>query len=134
MAKVLIVEDETLIRIALADALVDGGNVVLECANVLEAVAALARHDDIGAVVTDIDMPGGLSGIDLAQLLNRTRPLVPVWMTSGRSLDRTTLRVIFLAKPYDMQALVRDIAKRADSSAKTGRRRPPARSHSASVG
>ncbi len=42
MAKVMIVEDETLIRFALADALIDAGHVVIECGNVLEAVAALA--------------------------------------------------------------------------------------------
>lgn len=112
MAKVMIVEDEALIRFALADALIDHGNVVVECANVLEAVAALGRHGDIEAVVTDVDMPGGLSGIDLARLLTRTRPSVPVWITSGRRVDPSAIKntVAFLSKPYDMSALVRDIA------------------------
>ena len=136
MAKVLIVEDETLIRFSLADALVDAGNVVVECANVLEAVAALGRHDDIGAVVTDVDMPGGLSGIDLVQLLKHTRPSVPVWITSGRCLDQSNLgnAITFLAKPYDMQALARDIARHAGSRAQAAHQSLKPRSGSASVG
>ncbi len=111
MAKIMIVEDETLIRFALADTLVDQGQIVIECANVLEAVGALGRHDDIDAVVTDVDMPGGLTGIDLARLLERTRASVPVWITSGRHIDLSLLTnvVSFLEKPYDMTRLGCDI-------------------------
>jgi len=122
MAKVLIVEDETLIRFSLADALIDAGHVVIDCANVLEAVAALARHDDIAAVVTDVDMPGGLSGLDLAALVIKTRPSVPLIVTSGRVIDLSGLEgAAFLAKPYDFAALARRLSERLEQGGrKTG--------------
>jgi DNA-binding NtrC family response regulator len=110
MAKVMIVEDETLIRFTLADALIDAGHVVIECGNVLEAVAALARHDDIEAVVTDIDMPGGLSGLELVGLMKATRSSVPVWVTSGRKVDIAHLKgAAFFPKPYDFAGLAQVI-------------------------
>jgi DNA-binding NtrC family response regulator len=124
MAKVLIVEDETLIRFSLADALIDAGHVVVDCGNVLEAVAALARHDDIAAVVTDVDMPGGLSGLDLAALVRKTRPSVPLIVTSGRVIDVSALEgAAFLAKPYDFAALARRLSERLEQGGqKTGLR------------
>lgn len=116
MVKVMVVEDETLIRFALADELVAAGHVVIECANVLEAVAALSRHDDIHAVVTDVDMPGGLTGLDLARLIAQTRRQVPVWITSGRKIETSGVDkgVSYRAKPYDMTALVREISRRTE--------------------
>lgn len=54
---VLIVEDEILIRMLLADTLLDEGHDVIEAGNVLEAVAILGQRK-IDAVVTDVDMPG----------------------------------------------------------------------------
>jgi DNA-binding NtrC family response regulator len=132
MAKIMIVEDETLIRFALADTLIDQGQTVIECANVLEAVGALGRHDDIDAVVTDVDMPGGLTGIDLARLLERTRPSVPVWITSGRSVDLSSLAnaISFLEKPYDMSKLVHDIVIHLDRPRSRLNSRPHSRSSS----
>jgi DNA-binding NtrC family response regulator len=123
MAKILIVEDEALIRFSLADALIDAGHVVIDCGNVLEAVAALARHDDIEAVVTDIDMPGGLNGLDLAGLVTTTKPFLPVWITSGRAVDTATVdAACFLAKPYDFEALARTLTKHIAESARKARR------------
>jgi DNA-binding NtrC family response regulator len=124
MAKVLIVEDETLIRFSLADALIDAGHVVIDCGNVLEAVAALARHDDIAAVVTDVDMPGGLSGLDLAALVRKTRPSVPLIVTSGRVIDLSAVEgATFLAKPYDFAALARRLSEHLEQGGgKTGLR------------
>jgi DNA-binding NtrC family response regulator len=125
MAKVLIVEDETLIRFSLADALIDAGHVVIDCGNVLEAVAALARHEDIAAVVTDVDMPGGLSGLDLAALVRKTRPSVPLIVTSGRAIDLSRVEdAAFLAKPYDFAALARSLSERLEQGGRKTSLRP----------
>jgi DNA-binding NtrC family response regulator len=87
---VLIVEDEILIRMMLVDALNDAGYRVIEAGNVLEAVAALGRYE-IDTVVTDMDMPGGLNGLDLARMLSSTHQSTTVIVTSGgRRLSRPT--------------------------------------------
>ncbi|WP_296435886.1 response regulator [Rhizobium sp. UBA1881] len=79
---VLIVEDEFLIRMLLADTLADEGYDVVEAGNVLEAVAVLGQRK-VDAVVTDVDMPGGLSGLDLAWMISSTHMDVPVIIASG---------------------------------------------------
>jgi len=118
MAVVMIVEDEALIRFALADELIACGHMVIECCNVLEALAVLGKSAEIDAVVTDVDMPGGLSGLDLSRLLAATRPSLPVWITSGRDVDISALgAAVFLPKPYDMRALACEIARRAEMPA-----------------
>jgi DNA-binding NtrC family response regulator len=104
---VLIVEDEFLIRMVLADTLADEGYEVVEAANVLEAVAILGQRK-VDAVVTDIDMPGGLSGLDLAKMISDTHLNVPVIIASGR--HRLTAEEIpgdatFVSKPYQLDTM-----------------------------
>lgn len=105
---VLIVEDEFLIRMMLADTLRDEGYDVVEAENVLEAIAALARRK-IDAVVTDIDMPGGLSGLDLAGMISLTSMPVPVIIASGGHClraDELPGGATFIAKPYRLETIV----------------------------
>jgi len=104
---VLVVEDEPLIRITLADVLEDAGFRVIEACNVLEAVAALGRYE-INAVVTDIDMPGGLSGLDLARTVSSTHPTTAVIVVSGGhrpSQSDLPDRATFLPKPYRLDVI-----------------------------
>ncbi|MGV4796810.1 response regulator [Rhizobium sp. F40D2] len=111
---VLIVEDELLIRIVLADTLADEGYDVIEAGNVLEAVAVLGRRK-IDAVITDVDMPGGLSGLDLARMISSSDMKVPVIITSGGSIVRPEelpSDTVFMPKPYGMNvisAMVREM-------------------------
>lgn len=99
---VLIVEDELLIRMVLADTLADEGYDVVEAGNVLEAVAILGQRK-VDAVVTDVDMPGGLSGLDLARMISTTHLNVPVIVASGRhrpTSEEMPGDAIFIPKPY----------------------------------
>ncbi|ACI57987.1 response regulator receiver protein (plasmid) [Rhizobium leguminosarum bv. trifolii WSM2304] len=111
---VLIVEDELLIRIVLADTLADEGYDVIEAGNVLEAVAVLGRRK-VDAVITDVDMPGGLSGLDLARMISSSDMKVPVIITSGGSIVRPEelpSDTVFMPKPYGMNvisAMVREM-------------------------
>lgn len=105
---VLIVEDEILIRLALADTFVEGGYHVVEAANVLEAVAVLANRK-IDAIVTDVDMPGALSGLDLAEMVSTTQLKVPVIIASGRHRltgEGLPGNAVFVPKPYAMDVIV----------------------------
>ncbi|WP_042954879.1 response regulator [Rhizobium leguminosarum] len=101
---VLVVEDEPLIRLFLADALEDAGFAVLEAGSVLEAVGILGLRTDVDAIFTDVDMPGGLNGIDLARMVASVSPHIGIVVTSGRAdIDRNDLpaKASFLPKPYN---------------------------------
>ncbi|MDP9840203.1 DNA-binding NtrC family response regulator [Neorhizobium huautlense] len=87
---VLVVEDEALIRFAVADALEDAGYDVLEAASVLEAIGQLGLNEDIDLVVTDVDMPGALSGIDLARMISDCAPHIGVIVSSARCGEELT--------------------------------------------
>ena len=104
---VLIVEDEFLIRMVLADTLANEGFDVIEAANVLEAVGVLGQRK-IDAVVTDVDMPGGLSGLDLAKMISTTHRDVPVIIASGGHrlrADELPGHSVFVPKPYGLEAI-----------------------------
>jgi DNA-binding response OmpR family regulator len=79
----LIVEDEPLVRMVVADFLRGDGYAVMEAGTADEAVDMLRRHDDIRLVLTDILMPGALNGFDLAEWVGHHRPGVRVLLTSG---------------------------------------------------
>lgn len=106
---VLVVEDEPLIRMVLAETLEDEGYRVLEASNVLEAIAALGRHAKVDALITDVDMPGDLDGLDLMRLIASYDSAVTVIVTSGRyspGEGEMTPGSRFLAKPYRLDDMV----------------------------
>lgn len=105
---VLVVEDEPLIRMVLAAALEDRGYAVAEAGTVLEAIAALASRD-IDGVITDIDMPGGSSGLDLARLIASSMNDLPVIITSGGHAladDDLPHGARFVSKPYNLERIL----------------------------
>ena len=100
---VLVVEDEPLIRMDIADQLQDLGFKVLEAANAREAVAMLAANDDIQVMFTDVDMPGGMDGLKLAAAVRDRWPPVKIIVTSGHrrvSIDDLPDDSRFMPKPY----------------------------------
>ncbi len=70
----LIVEDEALVRIDLADLLGDMGYEVIEAAGADQAIALLETHPEIVAVITDIQMPGSMDGLALARAVRERWP------------------------------------------------------------
>lgn len=99
---VLLVEDEPLIRMVLADVLVDAGYDVVEAGNVLEAVGALSRCNNISALVTDVDLPGMLNGLALVNLIRNCYSHIDIAVVSGRAdiADWLPEGSTFFAKPY----------------------------------
>lgn len=106
---VLVVEDEPLIRMALTSALEDANFAVFEAASVLRAIAVLTNHA-IDFVVTDIDMPGGLTGLDLVATLSVSgRLMSSVIVVSGGiapHVDDLPADTTFLAKPYSTDQII----------------------------
>jgi CheY-like chemotaxis protein len=107
-ATVLIVEDEALIRVVVADMLQDRGFKVLEAANANEAIEIIEKTSvEIDLVFTDVRMPGAMDGFGLVKWIQTSRPTVPVLVASGdigtaNADDRRALGDMFVAKPYDL--------------------------------
>ncbi|KLK93613.1 hypothetical protein AA309_08120 [Microvirga vignae] len=100
---VLVVEDETLVRMFLTDFLDEAGFKVFEAVSADEAMALLQARPDIQAVITDIEMPGSMNGLELAKLIQERWPGVGVVLSSGRERpgpDDLSDRVAFVSKPY----------------------------------
>jgi CheY-like chemotaxis protein len=99
---VLVVEDELLVRIIIAEELQEAGFEVLEAGDGHSAIDMLKRYRDIDLLFTDIRMPGELSGWDVAEQARKERPDLPVIYATGFSED--PLRVVegarFFKKPY----------------------------------
>jgi CheY-like chemotaxis protein len=116
---VLVVEDEILIRLALADHLRDTGLTVYEAANGDEAVDLLTHHGrDISAIFSDIMMPGSVDGLALYEWAARHCPGVPVILTSGAPGESAIVHNLenaglFFLKPYNMDHVARLLTKKA---------------------
>lgn len=100
--KILIVEDEALIRMDLACSLADMGFEVIEAPEAATALQMLDTLTDLHGLVTDIDMPGEMNGLALAHDVRRRHATCRVVIMSGRSIpDGTELAEgsVFLEKP-----------------------------------
>ena len=102
--RVLVVEDEALVRLSARDEIEAAGFEVYEAYNADEAIRLLEAHPDIELIFTDVDMPGSMDGLKLAHYVRTRWPPVKIIVTSGyRHLTPEQLPngSIFLSKPYD---------------------------------
>ena len=112
---VLIVEDELLIRWAIAEYLQDCGFKILTASNAEEAISAIERYrSKIHVVFSDVRMPGQIDGFGLAHWIAQHRPDVAVVLTSGHADSRQAAERLceehreIVTKPYGF----RDVADR----------------------
>ncbi|CAH2599248.1 protein of unknown function [Rhodovastum atsumiense] len=102
--KILIVEDEFLIRLTLAEALADEGFDVIETGASDEALTKLQAGNGIDLLLTDIQIPGGLDGMELAHRARERHPDLPVIFVTGRPDSMAGAgrgpRDAIISKPY----------------------------------
>jgi CheY-like chemotaxis protein len=109
---VLVVEDEVLVRLVIADYLRECGYRVHEAVNAEEAVAILQSPEvSVNVVFSDVEMPGTMDGFALARWIRTNKPGTEVILTSGaeRSADiAATLCEAgpLLKKPYPSKDVV----------------------------
>lgn len=113
-ATVLVVEDETLIRLLASDSLRDEGFDVVTAASAAEAIAVLESGGRVDFVFTDVTMPGAMNGVGLANWIRVHRPGLPVVVTSGATRHRLSELGLgdedtYFAKPVDFAILARHI-------------------------
>ena len=113
---VLIVEDEFLIRLTLAEALADEGFAVLEAEDGETALALLGGDPSVGLLLTDMQLSGRMDGRALAVAARKARPDLPVIYTSGRpDTEARGPRDAFLAKPYLPSDIIAAVRRMTDS-------------------
>ncbi len=107
--EILIVEDDVLVRVVVAEAMEDAGFRVVTAENGDEAMKYLVEGMRPAAVITDIEMPGDVDGIKLARWLSEQLSSVRVLVVSGRHTEGSELLpqgAGFLAKPFGLDDLV----------------------------
>jgi CheY-like chemotaxis protein len=111
-SRILVVEDDALVRAMAVDALEEEDFEVLEAPSADYAVTVLEARSDIGVVFTDVTMPGTLNGFDLARLIRRVYPHIAILVSSGalpKGFSGEAPEARFLPKPYRMTEVVRII-------------------------
>jgi CheY-like chemotaxis protein len=109
---VMVVEDDPQVAEVAQEVLSDMGLRVELHGDAPSALAALRGGRDYALVFSDIVMPGGMSGIDLAEAIVAAFPSLPVLLATGFStaaLSPNAMRFPVLAKPYSVQELTRRV-------------------------
>ncbi|MBR1238390.1 response regulator [Bradyrhizobium sp. AUGA SZCCT0177] len=112
---VLVVEDDQVIRDLVEEALSDGGfeSAITPSGN--EAITLLKGDSKFRAVVTDIDLPGGLDGWEVARVAREIDPAMPVvYMTGTHGEEWASKGVpnsLLLAKPFALAQLVTAVSQ-----------------------
>ena len=109
---VLVVEDDDLVRMVAVEMLEEAGFAVVEARQADEAWFILHERPDIGVLFTDVDMPGTMCGVTLAERVHEAWPDIRLVLTSGR--NRFASRDLpdhglFVAKPYRADEVVEAI-------------------------
>ncbi|HZQ12586.1 MAG TPA: ATP-binding protein [Pseudolabrys sp.] len=127
LGTVLLVEDNGDVAEVGAGLLRQLGYQVRSVANAQAALAALRLDAGVDLVFSDILMPGGMNGLDLAHEIGERFPDIPVLLTTGYSAsakDAVRRGLVVLQKPYDLEALSRNIREAVENV--RARRRPVA--------
>jgi CheY-like chemotaxis protein len=117
---VLLVEDNAQVRRVTARRLKNLGYTVVEAENAAGAIEQLRARSGIDLVFSDVVMPGGMSGFDLARWMHENVPAIPVLLTSGfaedvaRAGETPVSDVEILRKPYSGADLARALSKAFD--------------------
>lgn len=116
MRTILVVEDELLIRLHVADTFRDRGFEVIEAADGKFALDVLQGNASVDAVFTDVTLPGQPDGFGLARWIRDHRPGLPVVLTSGEVTAAHAQAIAtqepFFAKPCDYDDVAAFIRER----------------------
>lgn len=119
MSKILIVEDDALIRMSAEYLVEEAGFIAVSATNADEAIEILEVQPDIRLVFTDIDMPGSMDGLKLSHYIRDRWPPIHLILASGKAMmaqDRLPEGAMFFPKPYLEQTIVDAIARFLASS------------------
>ena len=110
--KVLVVEDEMVLRMRAADIVEDAGFIPVEAVNADEAIAILESRSDIAVLFTDIQMPGSMDGLKLAHAVHARWPDIKIIMVSGQVKPSEAERPAdsrFFGKPLGIEQMITEL-------------------------
>jgi two-component sensor histidine kinase len=110
--KVLVVEDEMMLRMRAVDIVEDAGFTPIEAVNADEALAILESRSDIELLFTDIQMPGSMDGLKLAHAVHERWPSIKIILVSGKLTPTDAEKPIdsrFFGKPLEVKRMIAEM-------------------------
>ncbi len=110
--KVLVVEDEMLLRMRAVDIVEDAGFTPIEAVNADEALVILKSRSDVDLLFTDIQMPGSMDGLKLAHAVHERWPSIKIILVSGKLTPTDSERPTdsrFFGKPLEVKQMIAEI-------------------------
>ncbi|UTL92355.1 response regulator [Pseudomonas fluorescens] len=107
VSKILIVEDDPILRLLISEMLSCSGALV-KCVATADEGLALVASELWSLIITDVQTPGDINGIDLARAIRAAHQDVPVIVTSGRTdmlVPEAVPGALFISKPWDVDCL-----------------------------
>jgi len=111
-AKVLVVEDEMMLRMRAVDIVEDAGFTPIEAVNADDALAVLESRSDVDLLFTDIQMPGTIDGLKLAHAVHTRWPSIKIMLVSGQVTPTEAERPVssrFYGKPLEVKAMIAEL-------------------------
>jgi two-component sensor histidine kinase/CheY-like chemotaxis protein len=110
--KVLVVEDEMVLRMRAVDMVEDAGFTAVEAVNADQALAILETRSDISLLFSDIQMPGSMDGLKLAHAVHDRWPSIKIILVSGlvkvSDADKPT-DSRFFGKPLEVKQMIAEL-------------------------
>jgi len=123
--RILLVEDDPTVLALTLDMLTGLGYQTTTATHAAEALKIIHSDAPIDLLFTDVVMPGGISGVELARTARQVRPGLPVLLTSGFMGEGAVLETAefpLLDKPYETAGLAAKLRKILDRSGRRKRR------------
>jgi two-component sensor histidine kinase/CheY-like chemotaxis protein len=111
-AKVLVVEDEMMLRMRAVDIVEDAGFTPVEAVNADDALVILESRSDIDLLFTDIQMPGTMDGLKLAHAVHARWPTIKIMLVSGQvtpSESEKPANSRFYGKPLEVKKMIAEL-------------------------
>jgi two-component sensor histidine kinase len=120
--KVLVVEDEMILRMRAVDIVEDAGFSPVEAVNADEAISILESRSDISLLFTDIQMPGSMDGLKLAHAVHDRWPSIKIILVSGHVQPSDAERPAnsrFFGKPLGVEHMITELQAMVGSGSLT---------------
>jgi CheY-like chemotaxis protein len=119
-ARVLVVEDEMMLRMRAVDIVEDAGFTPIEAVNADDALAILESRSDIDLLFTDIQMPGTMDGLKLAHAVHARWPSIKIMLVSGQVTPTETEKPVnsrFYGKPLEVKRMIAELQEMLSAGA-----------------